>query len=302
MMIAKELNHGTIISLLNEPGLWSLCGIKPPQRPVRYKRGLLALFVALLILGIAGNILFIYRSSYYIAISAIELVFLLIICNKDPGYLKNNRKNTLLSLCEEYDSIQICPECIIKRPPRSRHCQTCDTCVEKFDHHCPWINNCIGARNLGLFYLFLIMTLLVLISNAIFDALAFFYSDYYFIIEIPEIAQQIICVFLFLISFGFIAPVLLLFTVQTRNFWTNTTTNERYSRSARIALTLDRSDSDSMVDRKSVFKNWKEMCCNSDKQGSYGTGYEVNEPMDNEIRFTWVASEHEKALRKPLLG
>ena len=26
-----------------------------------------------------------------------------------------------------------------------------------YDHHCPWLNNCIGAKNHGIFYIFLII-------------------------------------------------------------------------------------------------------------------------------------------------
>ena len=58
------------------------------------------------------------------------------------------------------DPIQLCPECLIVRTPRSKHCPVCDKCVERFDHHCPWINNCVGVQNHISFMIFI--TLLIL--------------------------------------------------------------------------------------------------------------------------------------------
>ncbi|KAF8920141.1 DHHC palmitoyltransferase-domain-containing protein [Mucidula mucida] len=33
------------------------------------------------------------------------------------------------------------------KPYRAHHCRICGTCVLKYDHHCPWIGQCVGARN-----------------------------------------------------------------------------------------------------------------------------------------------------------
>ncbi|KAF2071642.1 hypothetical protein CYY_007035 [Polysphondylium violaceum] len=65
------------------------------------------------------------------------------------------KKITIKGMTQE---VKWCETCSLYRPPRANHCGMCNNCVEKFDHHCPWVGNCIGRRNYKTFLYFLYCT------------------------------------------------------------------------------------------------------------------------------------------------
>eukprot|EP00760_Papus_ankaliazontas_P027027 PhM_4_TR3110/c1_g1_i4/m.35155/K18932/ZDHHC; palmitoyltransferase len=87
----------------------------------------------------------------------VVIVNILHIClvMRDPGYLpvvvedKSSKPTNEAAADESY-----CAICNISRPERARHCKRCGRCVARFDHHCYWLHNCVGARTHALFLLY----------------------------------------------------------------------------------------------------------------------------------------------------
>ncbi|NXS54178.1 ZDHC4 palmitoyltransferase, partial [Brachypteracias leptosomus] len=86
-----------------------------------------------------------------------------LLCSRaDPGVITKSNHGSLVKIYA-YDGVLfqegiVCPTCQVEKPARSKHCSLCGGCVHRFDHHCVWLNNCVGASN-GHYFLLYLLTL-----------------------------------------------------------------------------------------------------------------------------------------------
>ncbi|KAF6168147.1 hypothetical protein GIB67_011532 [Kingdonia uniflora] len=126
------------------------------------------------------------HSTFIVSISTILAIIvlgnLIMVSVTDPGIIPRNChlsrnevvtndgvKSKLMRVNGVEVKSKFCGVCKIFRPPRSCHCAICGNCVEKFDHHCPWVSQCIGLRNYRFYLMFVSSALIFFIYVFVFS-------------------------------------------------------------------------------------------------------------------------------------
>ena len=101
--------------------------------------------------------------SYWWKKSPETTVFLLIVgnwllVNVSFHYFMAAKTNPGEPPKDAYNAVGICKKCLIAKPARAHHCSICQKCILSFDHHCPWLNTCVGHFNRRHFFLYMVYT------------------------------------------------------------------------------------------------------------------------------------------------
>ncbi|NXH12069.1 ZDH12 palmitoyltransferase, partial [Bucco capensis] len=171
----------------------------------------------------------------------------------DPGFVKPEEEAEVYPFRNSSVKMRRCGYCMVKQPLRAKHCQQCQHCVRRYDHHCPWIQNCIGERNHPLFiaYLSLQLALLLWAARVAWSGLSFEESwDW--------LQHNIFLIISFLLIVIFTTVVLLLLVSHLYLISCNTTTWEFMSQH-RISY-LRHSELENPFDQGVVLNLWRFFC------------------------------------------
>lgn len=110
------------------------------------------------------------------------------------------------------------------RPRNSRHCFICDKCVDRQDHHCQWINQCVGIGNHNSFFVFVILVWAYLL-HLLGTCIAHLHPSSRPLVQSDWHTGMLLFLILFILLF--LVPLTLLLILQSLNFLHGQTTGAR---------------------------------------------------------------------------
>ncbi|XP_020793009.1 palmitoyltransferase ZDHHC3-A-like [Boleophthalmus pectinirostris] len=170
-----------VITAYSAPGMWFIkdaCGIVGAI--ITWLLVFYAEFVVLFVMLLpARNLTYsIVNGLLFNSLAFLALASHLRAMCTDPGAVPkgNATKEYIESLqLKPGQVVYKCPKCCSIKPDRAHHCSVCKRCIRKMDHHCPWVNNCVGENNQKYFVLFTMYIALISLHALIMVVFHFLY-------------------------------------------------------------------------------------------------------------------------------
>eukprot|EP01129_Flabellula_baltica_P008122 TRINITY_DN3197_c0_g1_i1.p1 TRINITY_DN3197_c0_g1~~TRINITY_DN3197_c0_g1_i1.p1 ORF type:complete len:280 (+),score=25.83 TRINITY_DN3197_c0_g1_i1:66-905(+) len=183
-----------------------------------------------------------YWMYYLIIITYSYMLFLFFYIGfSDPGFVERHqdflqRENvssdiepSIVNLNGALIECNYCHTCHHFKLPRMHHCSHCDTCVHGFDHHCPWVGNCIAERNYRWYVVFLTLAIFNLVVPFVLGIIHLI--ELYTLYTIAEIiVNHPATILLVILTFGLIGPVGVLTGFHYYIISTNQNTRESWKK------------------------------------------------------------------------
>ncbi|KAL7862982.1 hypothetical protein SRHO_G00119660 [Serrasalmus rhombeus] len=151
----------------------------------------------------------------------------------DPGAVPkgNATKEYVSSLqLKPGEVLYKCPKCCSIKPQRAHHCSICKRCIRKMDHHCPWVNNCVGENNQRFFVLFTMYIAMISTYALVLSVLQFFTcvrTDWSECSDFSPPVAVLLIIFLFLEAILFLTFTAVMFSTQIQSICSDEMVAER---------------------------------------------------------------------------
>ena len=207
LQLAFKEKRIEIYNILKSNKKWVICNIKAPAKRIQKSKKYVIIIIIYKIItsyvniGLIYSFIFVFydKKNLNISIFFIHLIiniilvilFFFLICF-NPGFVEKYEEihdldNLLIK--KENSFLDFCFKCSIFKSDTIKHCVICNKCCKGFDHHCLWLDNCIGKNNYIFFILILYILFVDILTSIIISivGLSIFYTSNLNLVNIYKI-------------------------------------------------------------------------------------------------------------------